>query len=175
MRDKTLPAHPKWPNLAHSTHAGRVLYRSHHQEAGSENFVPNARQRSSEPTRQRTRPTGVKGTGGTGVEGAGENEGPARGAGGRRRGMAGLRDATQRPPHTNFAHNFPRSLLEIARKRCNPNNINSIFETRTGELRAKLLRRRQDHRQPNFACNSPTTQTNTSSNTAEYQRLDFNT
>ena len=32
--------------------------------------------------------------------------------------------------------------------------MNSIFETLTGELRAKLLRRRQDHRQPNFACNS---------------------
>ena len=47
FRYKTLPAHPKWPNLAQSTHAGRVLYRSHHQEAGRENFVPNARQRSS--------------------------------------------------------------------------------------------------------------------------------
>ena len=80
--------------------------------------------------------------------------GPGRGAGGRWQGLAGLRDATPKPPHTNVAHNFPRSLLEIARKHCNPNNMNSIFETLTGELRAKLLRRRQDHRQTNFACNS---------------------
>ena len=27
FRYKTLPAHPKWPNSAQSTHAGRVLYR----------------------------------------------------------------------------------------------------------------------------------------------------
>ena len=32
LRYKTLPARPKWPNLAQSTHAGRVLYRFHHQE-----------------------------------------------------------------------------------------------------------------------------------------------
>ena len=44
-----------------------------------------------------------------------------------------------RPPQTHFAHNFPRSLLEIARKHCNPNDMNSIFEVLAGELRAKLL------------------------------------
>ena len=33
IRYKTLPAHPKWLNLALFMHAGRVLYRSHHQEA----------------------------------------------------------------------------------------------------------------------------------------------
>ena len=33
IRYKTLPAHPKWLNLALFLHAGRVLYRSHHQEA----------------------------------------------------------------------------------------------------------------------------------------------
>ena len=43
------------------------------------------------------------------------------------------------PRQTNFAHNFPRSLLEIARKRCNPNDMNSMFEVLAGELRAKLL------------------------------------
>ena len=32
LRYKTLPAQPKWPNLAQSTHAGRVLYRFHHHE-----------------------------------------------------------------------------------------------------------------------------------------------
>ena len=44
-----------------------------------------------------------------------------------------------RPPQTHFAHNFPRSLLEIARKRCNPNDMNSMFEVLAGELRAKLM------------------------------------
>ena len=66
IRYKTLPAHPKWLNLALFLHAGRVLYRSHHQEAkqgelctvlttkkpSRANCVPNARQRSSEPTQQ---------------------------------------------------------------------------------------------------------------------------
>ena len=64
---------------------------------------------------------------------------PGRGAARRRRGLAGLRDATPRPPHTHFAHNFPRSLLEIAQKRCNSNDMNSIFEALAGELRAELL------------------------------------
>ena len=44
-----------------------------------------------------------------------------------------------RPPQTHFAHNFPRSLVEIARKRCNPNDMNSMFEVLAGELRAKLM------------------------------------
>ena len=44
-----------------------------------------------------------------------------------------------RPPQAHFAHNFPRSLLEIARKRCNPNDMNSMFEVLAGELRAKLM------------------------------------
>ena len=35
--------------------------------------------------------------------------------------------------------------------------------------------RRRHHRQANFACNSPTAQTNASSKTAEYQRSHFNT
>ena len=64
---------------------------------------------------------------------------PGRGAARRRRGLAGLRDATPRPPHTHFAHNFPRSLLVIAQKRCNSNDMNSIFEALAGELRAELL------------------------------------
>ena len=66
-------------------------------------------------------------------------DGPGRGAARRRWGLAGLRDATPRPPHTHFAHNFPRSLLEIAQKRCNSNDMNSIFEALAGELRAELL------------------------------------
>ena len=38
IRYKTLPAHPKWLNLALFLHAGRVLYRSHHQEAEQGEF-----------------------------------------------------------------------------------------------------------------------------------------
>ena len=37
------------------------------------------------------------------------------------------------------AHNFPRSLFETTRKRCNPNDAHSMFEQAAGELRAKLL------------------------------------
>ena len=38
FRYKTLPAHPKLLNLALFLHAGRVLYRSHHQEAEQGEF-----------------------------------------------------------------------------------------------------------------------------------------
>ena len=63
--------------------------------------------------------------------------GPGRGAGfGRLVGPARVGGATAQ---TNFAHNFPRSLFETARKRCNPNDAHSMFEQAAGELRAKLL------------------------------------
>ena len=63
--------------------------------------------------------------------------GPGRGAGfGRLVGPARVGGATAQ---TNFAHNFPRSLFETARKRCNSDDANSIFEQAAGELRAKLL------------------------------------
>ena len=38
FRYKILPAHPKWLDLAHFLHAGRVLYRSHHQGAEQGEF-----------------------------------------------------------------------------------------------------------------------------------------
>ena len=86
---------------------------------------------------------------------------------------------------TNFAHNFPRSFFETARKRCNSNDTNSMFEQAAEELRAKLLDdrgtwrgaggRRRGPVQTNFACNSPTTRIDAPPKTAEYQRLDFNT
>ena len=88
------------------------------------------------------------------MEGPRGSSGTRAGAGGRPQGLARLRDATPRPPHTNFAHNFQRSLFEITRKRCNSNDTTSISKQVAGELRAKLLRRRQDPRQTNFACNS---------------------
>ena len=73
MRYKTLPVHPKWLNLARFARTGRVLYRfgQHNTEQGEfctvlttkkpsrESFVPNARQRSSEP-RQYSGATGAK-------------------------------------------------------------------------------------------------------------------
>ena len=73
-----------------------------------------------------TRRTRDQQTGGTGVMGT---EGHGRGAGGRQ----------QEHSQTNFAHNFPRSLFETTRKRCNPNEANSRFEQVARELRAKLL------------------------------------
>ena len=184
VRYKTLPVHPKWLDLALFLRAGRVLSRSHHQEAEQGEFCTEHEaelwlaNRTPGPTCvEGAGGTGVEGVGGTGVEGTGGLRGtepgqcrwavarPIHGAGGRR----------QDPAQTNFARNFRRSFFETAQKRCNSNEVISMFEQVTRELRAKLLRRRQDHAQPNVACNSPTTRTNTNSKTAEYQRLDFNT
>ena len=64
---------------------------------------------------------------------------PGRGAARRRRGLAGLRDATPRPPHTHFAYNSTGPNFNKRRKRCNSNDANSIFEQAAGELHAKLL------------------------------------
>lgn len=40
---------------------------------------------------------------------------------------------------TNVARNFPRSLFEITRKRCNSNDVDSTFELIARELRATLM------------------------------------
>ena len=40
---------------------------------------------------------------------------------------------------TNFARNFPRSLFETTRKRCNSNDVDSTFELNAWELRATLM------------------------------------
>ena len=81
-----------------------------------ENFVPNTRQKSNQPTQQHSKRDRCKG---------------------------------RRRNHRNTA------------------------ATPAGGGRASLGW--QGHRQPNFACNSPTARTNTSPKTAEYQRSDFNT
>ena len=47
--------------------------------------------------------------------------------------------STPGPIPTNFAHNLPRSLLKIARKHCNSNDLSSMLEQSAGELRAKFL------------------------------------
>ena len=55
---------------------------------------------------------------------------------------------------TKVARNFPRSFFETARKRCNSNVLNSMFEILAGELRATLLgnhsgiSHRRGHRRP---------------------------
>ena len=70
---------------------------------------------------------------------------PGRGAARHRRGRqaaAGPGRASRRDTettHTHFAHNFPRSFFETTQKRCNSNDMNSIFEALAGELRAELL------------------------------------
>ena len=95
---------------------------------------PLARQRSSQPTQQHTRPHRCE----------------VRRRIQRARTGFEARGLVQ----TNFAHNFSRSLFETTRKRCNPNDTTSISKQVAGELRAKLLRRWQDPSQTNFACNS---------------------
>ena len=110
--------------------AGRVLYRTRGRDRASHDSTPARQVRSGRHRRnRRARPRSRR---------------PVDGA------SMGWRGQRQ----TNFAHNFPRSLFETTRKRCNSNDANSIFEQAAGELRAKLLRRQQDPGQTNFACNS---------------------
>ena len=52
----------------------------------------------------------------------------------------------QESPPPNFARNLTRSFFEIGHKRCNSNNVNSMFEQATGELRATLLGNHPDQR-----------------------------
>ena len=79
---------------------------------------PLARQRSSQPTQQHTRPHRCE----------------VRRRIQRARTGFEARGLVQ----TNFAHNFSRSLFETTRKRCNPNDTTSISKQVAGELRAKL-------------------------------------
>ena len=97
-----------------------------------ESFVPNARQRSSEPTQQHTRPHrhGAEDTRGA--------AGPGRGAGcGRLVGPARVRRATAR----QISHAIPPRHGSMHTQK--PRNINdqiSIVEILLGELHAKLPR-----------------------------------
>ena len=52
----------------------------------------------------------------------------------------------KKAPQPNFARNLTRSFFEIGHKRCNSNNVNSMFEQATGELRATLLGNHSDQR-----------------------------
>ena len=59
FRYKTLPAHPKWLDLALFLHAGRVLYRSHHQEAEQGEFCTE-REAETGLANRTPGPTGVE-------------------------------------------------------------------------------------------------------------------
>ena len=74
----------------------------------------------------------------TGLEGAGGSGGP--------KGLAAVpgpglstRKRQQHPAQANFARNFRRSFFEIAQKRCNSNEVISMFEQVARELRATLM------------------------------------
>ena len=73
----------------------------------------------------------------------------------------GARDRQRDPRVTaittsaKVAHNFPRSLFETARKRCNSNDTNSMFEQAAEELRAKLTGRRRDLARCRWAAAGP--------------------
>ena len=54
------------------------------------------------------------------------------------------RNSPHRYITTKVARNFPRSFFETARKRCNSNVLNSMFEILAGELRATLLGNHSD-------------------------------
>ena len=93
--------------------AGRILYRTRGRVGASHDSTTRPVRKA--PRNHRTRP---------------------------RRGLRPVgRASTGSQGHrqTNFAHNFPRSFFETARKRCNSNDTNSMFEQAAEELRAKLL------------------------------------
>ena len=68
FRYKTLPAHPKWPNLALFLHAGRVLYRSHHQEAQQGEFCTEREAESRQATTAHQAPPAWRAAAGTGSD-----------------------------------------------------------------------------------------------------------
>ena len=47
-------------------------------------------------------------------------------------------DHRRETPHRNFARNSIEQSFNKVRKRCNSNDLNSMFEIVAGELRAKL-------------------------------------
>ena len=92
-------------------------------------------------TRRQSASHGAKPPPATGLEGAGGRGGPE--------GLAAVpgvsgpdrstRKRQQHPAQANFARNFRRSFFEIAQKRCNSNEVISMFEQVARELRAKLM------------------------------------
>ena len=107
--------------------------------------IGNTSRRGTRPGFEATHPVTHQRPVPTGVEGAG---GICRSAGGRWRGLSGLRGTRpgcgahgqqEHHRHPYFARNLSRSFFETPQKRCNSNDANSMFEQAAGELRAKLM------------------------------------
>ena len=86
-------------------------------------------------TRRQSASHGAKPPPATGLEGAGGSGGPE--------GLTAVPGAVprrrRRLARTNFARYFRRSFFETAQKRCNSNEVISMFEQVARELRAKLM------------------------------------
>ena len=107
--------------------------------------IGNTSRRGTRPGFEATHPVTHQRPVPTGVEGAG---GICRSAGGRWRGLSGLRGTRpgcgahgqqEHHRHPYFARNLSRSFFETPQKRCNSTDANSMFEQAAGELRAKLM------------------------------------
>ena len=107
--------------------------------------IGNTSRRGTRPGFEATHPVTHQRPVPTGVEGAG---GICRSAGGRWRGLSGLRGTgpgcgahgqQEHHRHPYFARNLSRSFFETPQKRCNSNDAHSMFEQAAGELRAKLM------------------------------------
>ena len=107
--------------------------------------IGNTSRRGTRPGFEATHPVTDQRPVPTGVEGAG---GICRSAGGRWRGLSGLRGTRpgcgahgqqEHHRHPYFARNLSRSFFETPQKRCNSNDAHSMFEQAAGELRAKLM------------------------------------
>ena len=107
--------------------------------------IGNTSRRGTRPGFEATHPVTHQRPVPTGVEGAG---GICRSAGGRWRGLSGLRGTRpgcgahgqqEHHRHPYFARNLSRSFFETPQKRCNSNDAHSMFEQAAGELRAKLM------------------------------------
>ena len=141
FRYKTLPAHPKWPNLAQSAHAGRVLYRFHHHEAEQGEFCTEREAESRQATTAHQAPLVRRAlVGPGGLEGPEGPEGPEGTGGPRAAGTHhGAGGRSQDHSQTNFACNSIGPNFNKPRKRCNSNDANSMFEQAAGELHAKVM------------------------------------
>ena len=137
---KTLPAHPKWLDLALFLHAGRVLYRCHHQEAAQGEFCTE-RQSWGSPTGHQAPPVSRVPEGPVWRARAGFEAQPGRGAGGRWWSPAAVSTNNRSTHPKQISHAIPpRHGSMHAQKPQNINDQTSTLEIHSGELHAKLLR-----------------------------------
>ena len=127
FRYKTLPAHPKWLDLALFRHAGRVLYRSHHQKAeqgefcterGAEMGLANTTGHQAPPVWRTSEgpvwrvPKGSVWRARAGFEAQSLAAVPVGGGGPGR----SIHKQQQRPAQTNFACNSPTTRIDTRSK-----------------------------------------------------------